>query len=374
MIPQPILWVLWFILAFPYIPQILPGTDSQPTFTFLVLGIVVMILANQKAASQKIIKKDYVYVAVIIILTLFISIIYNTVIQGNGVYVSRVLAFVQFLVAFVFGASKLLNLPIKWLQTSVLVYAMFTVVYFLTNGAIEEVLIKSRSSDSIQLMIAAGRGASTLSPEPSIMAIHIMNMVVFYTLYVGRMDFNRLTIAAVTFILMASLSGYGFFIAVIFLAILYPKYVMSAFVVLFALLGTFLMSLELSTYRILVILDGLRTYGFQYLMLDASFRSRYNSFIGYIDSFRDSFPLGDAFTLFSGGGFISIVSGLGLVGLLLFIAILVMLWRSTYPRNVKSLFLAWMFIYLLSGSFGTPLVGLILGLFAVNSIKYTRYK
>lgn len=328
-----------------------------------------MLLFNNKFVNQPIFTKRGIALTFLLLFTVLVGLFYNQFVAGNAIYFPRLIAFTQFLLAMSFGASRLFYLPDKWLVRFLVVYGIFTVIFYATGGLVEELLIRSRGTAGAEILVRTGRGARTLSPEPSIMSVHIFNMLVAYSLFFKRAKIEVGTFILVLFPLIASLSGYGFFIALMLVVIYYPiqTFVFAGFG--FLAFGQLLLNMELSGLRILFILNGLREYGPQFLLLDTSFRGRFNSFNQYVTSFKETFPFGDAFTIFSGGGFVSIISGLGMVGLLFYLSLLFLLLVSNYPVKVKLLFFVWLLIYSLSGSFGVPLVGLIVGLFVANAFR-----
>lgn len=368
-LPYAIMMVIWFILAVPYIPSVIPGTDSQPTFSLVLISVLTLFLFNHKFVKQPFITREGLAITLILTITVSVGLVYNYFVADNKIYVPRLIAFTQFLIALFFGASKLFYLPEKWLVRFLVVYVVFTVIYYATGGMVEDLLIKSRGAGGTEVLAVTGRGARTLSPEPSILSVHILNMVLMYSLFFKKARLGIKTFILVLIPLIGSLSGYGFFIALALILIYYPiQAIVSAGIGILAF-GQVLLNMELSGLRILFILNGLREFGPQFLLLDKSFRSRFNSFNDYLVSFQETFPFGDAFTLFSGGGFVSIISGLGLIGLLFYISLLFLLMVSNYPIQLKLLFFVWLLVYLLSGSFGVPLVGLIVGLFVANAFR-----
>jgi len=230
-------------------------------------------------------------------------------------------------------------------------------------------LIRSRSAEASNLLRSTGRGVRTLSPEPAILAIHLFSMYLLNSIYFNTIKISNKVLLLLLFPLIATLSGYGFFIALVILILNFPLFFFLTTSFVFVILGQFIMNFQLSGTRILFILDGIRKNGLDFLMMDRSFKSRYNSFMEYVESFEKNFPFGDAFSIFSGGGFISIISGLGIIGLFFFIILILLLIFSKYNIKVKLLFTFWFLIYLLSGSFGVPLVGIIIGFFSVNALK-----
>jgi hypothetical protein len=368
-LPYAIMLVIWYILAVPYIPSVIPGTDSQPTFSLVLLSVFALLLFNHKFVQQPFITREGLGITLTLLLTVLVGLVFNHFVAGNKIYVPRLIAFTQFLIALFFGASKLFYLPEKWLFRFMVVYVVFTAIYYATGGMVEDLLIKSRGAGGKEVLAITGRGARTLSPEPSILSVHILNMVLLYSLFFFKARLGWKTFLLVLIPLIGSLSGYGLFITVALVLIYYPIQTLSLAGVGLIAFGQTLLNMELSGLRVLFILNGLREYGPRFLLLDASFRSRFNSFYEYLMSFRETFPFGDAFTLFSGGGFVSIISGLGLVGLLFYISLLFLLVVSNYPIQIKLLFFVWLLVYLLSGSFGVPLVGLIVGVFVANAFK-----
>ncbi len=361
--------IIWFVIGFPYIPTLVAGTDNQPTFTLIFFCMMFFAFKNPKALHLNFINKYVVSTIVILFSTLLIGILYNFILFEKPPFLNRLFSFVQFLVAMLFGATTIFTLPRSWLKNVLWIYLIFTVVYFLTGGLVEEFLIRSRVEGVSELLANSGRGARTLSPEPSLMALHILNIILLFciTHLDYEMDYKNLILAIIT--LASSFSGYGFFIGFSLILIFYPRFFIGISIVSILILAPFLSKIELNGIRILMILDGLRENNINFLFQDESFNSRINSFLEYRNSFIETFPIGDSFTVFSGGGIISIISALGLIGFLFFLGILFLLLKSNYSTTLKLLFLLWLMIYFISGSFGVPLFGLILGAFIANSFK-----
>lgn len=366
-IPRGFMKWFWIVLVLPYVPSIIPGVDTQPTFTILIIILFLYALVKSNVFKAGFIKIYFLVVVSFLLSALIISLLFNVIVIKNEFQIPRLISFFQFLLAFIFGASAWFYLPDKWLKYSVIVYVVFTIIYFLSNGMLEDILIRSRD-EGAEHLIASGRGARTLSPEPAIMSVHIFNLVVLHAIYFKKVDFGIKQILLISFPLIASLSGYGFFIFLALLFIFYPLPFLGLIGFGSVVLLNFLNSFD-SGFRILLILNGIKEHGLEFILLDTSIRTRFFSFLGYLDSFTNNFPFGDGFTIFSGGGFISIISGLGIIGLLFFLFILVYLVLSSYSIKIKMLFLVWFVIYLFSGSTGVPLVGLILGRFMKNAFK-----
>jgi hypothetical protein len=95
---------------------------------------------------------------------------------------------------------------------------------------------------------------------------------------------------------------------------------------------------------------------------DLSFATRFNSFFAYIDRFINNLFIGDGFSLFQGGGFISIVASLGLVGFFIILFLLFKIFRTIKSGKLKYLLIFWFFLNLFSGPIGIPALGIIFGL------------
>ena len=370
--PKIISYLVWFVISFPFIPALVPGTDNQPTFTLLFFSMMLLACMKPQVLKLSFINKYVVSVVFILISAFLIGLFYNIIVFEKSPYLTRAFSFIQFLVAMIFGATTLYTLPRSWLQNILWVYVVFTVLFFLTGGLIEEFLIRSRIEGVSELLAISGRGARTLSPEPSIMAIHILNMILLFNLTRGghKINYKNLMLAMVP--LLGSLSGYGFFIAFALILIFHPKFFIGICIFIFLIFDPFLSTMEFNGTRNLLIIKGLKENGLNFLFEDQSFNSRIDSFLEYKNSFFNTFPFGDAFTIFSGGGIISIISALGLVGVLFFLGILLLLLISNYSLTVKALFFVWLTVYFISGSFGVPLFGLILGVFITNSFKHDK--
>jgi len=252
------------------------------------------------------------------------------------------------------------------------VYVIFTFVYYFTGGIVEEFLIGSRAAGVSELLAQSGRGARTLSPEPSIMAVHILNIILLNCLTFKNTEIGSKILLLALIPLFGSLSGYGFFIAFSLLLIFYPSVFIGILVILLLSLSTFNFNFDFNGMRASVIIEGMRENGIGFLLQDGSFNSRFYSFLEYKDAFVHAFPFGEAFTIFGGGGIVSLISALGLVGLLFFLGVFALLLFSHYSIRLKALFSVWLTVYFISGSFAVPLFGLILGVFVTNSFKHEK--
>jgi hypothetical protein len=98
------------------------------------------------------------------------------------------------------------------------------------------------------------------------------------------------------------------------------------------------------------------------LEADSSFSSRFASFFSYINTIKSNVILGDGFTVNQGGGYISIVSSIGIIGVLFFIYLLGKLYQKRIHWKLKFLIYFWFLINLFSGPIGIPTLGFIIGL------------
>ncbi len=364
--------MIWFIIAFPFIPSLVPGTDNQPTFSIVIFILLLFASFSPNKIKINFLNSFGFYLALILIITLGFSIVYNFLDEYKLPFLPRLFGFLQFIIAFIFGTTTFFTLHKRWLQIILWIYAIFTFIYYLTGGLIEEFLIRSRVEGVSEFLADSGRGARTLSPEPSILALHILNIILLNFLIhkKSKLTWELLLLALIP--LLGSLSGYGFFIAVTLILIFYPKLFFSISSLFLVILTPIFLYMQDSEIRVLLILRGFKENGIAFFLQDESFFSRFNSFLEYKNSFIHTFPFGDAFTIFGGGGIISLISALGLIGLLFFIVIFIFLLFSNYSMSIKVLFFAWLLVYFISGSFGVPLFGLILGVFITNSFKYEK--
>lgn len=361
MYPRFILFCLWFIIAIPFIPQLLPGSDNQPTFSFFAFIFLVL--------SSKSFSKKGLIIVTLLVFAFIIAYFYSNLFLGINFQSARVFAFIQFLLAIQLGSSKYFYLPEKWFYYFIRIYAFFTIIYFITGGYIEDRFILSRLSSSEDLILS-GRGARTLSPEPAIMSIQLLNIFVLHNLFYKKYRLNLISFVLLIISLLGSLSGYGFSIALLILFFFNPIiFLIIAFISSFSIY-ILSSSLNLGNSRIAILLSNLNEDGIRFFLNDASFLTRLTSFQEYTDSFIKTFPFGDAFTIVNGGGFVSIISALGIFGFIFFLIYFILITLPKYDIKLKILLLSWTMIHFLSGSFGVPLVGIIIGKFINDKIKY----
>ena len=71
---------------------------------------------------------------------------------------------------------------------------------------------------------------------------------------------------------------------------------------------------------------------------------------------------GDNFTILEGGGLIGVISGIGLIGLILFIIYLFKICTKFDKIKVILILFFWSILNFISGPFGIPTMGIIIGL------------
>ncbi len=371
----PVRVVLCFLFTitvfFPFIPAFISNTDTQPTL-FLLSFTTVLIFLISPNFYGKYLNQDFsilLYVFSIIIISI-ISIIINSFIYGQVVIFPRYISFLQFLAALIFGYTNSFEIFKKYAITIFVIYFVFTIIYFLTNGAVENILIRSRFFAEGKDLSSMGRGSRTLSPEPSFFATQMFNLFLIYSLLIakeGKLLFaNKKVIWILCFCLLCSLSGYGFVIFFILLMTFFPRFVLLTFS--FAIFFSSILIDLLADYSRLrgigLILKVIKNNPMILVKTDLSFATRFASFFSYIDSFKSHFFIGDGFSLLQGGGFISIVASLGLVGLLMILFFFSKIFSNVKSRQLKFLLLFWFFLNFFSGPIGIPALGIILGLIA----------
>lgn len=355
---------------FPFIPSLISSTDTQPTLFLLAITAVSIFLISPNFYSQ-FLKEDYsvlVYIFLLIFFSIF-SITLNSLFFGQFVIIPRYISFLQFLAALIFGYTNSFEFFKKYANKIFTIYFVFTLIYFFTNGAVENLLIRSRVFAEGQDLASMGRGSRTLSPEPSFFATQMFNLYLIYLLLLekqGEISIfrNKRVLFIVCFCLLSSLSGYGFVIFFVILSAFFTQYFLIAFAT--AIIFNSLIFDLLSDYSYLrgigLLLKVIKNNPAILLTTDASFATRFLSFFAYIDRFLNNLFLGDGFSLLQGGGFISIVASLGIVGASSLIYFFIRVFSSINNRKLKFLLVFWFFLNLFSGPIGIPAIGIILGL------------
>ena len=370
----PVRVVLCFLFTltvfFPFLPAFISSSDTQPTLFLLAITAILLFLISPNFFSQHL-DQDFtilIYVFILVIFSIF-SIVINAILYGQIVIFSRYISFLQFLAALIFGYTNSFQIFKKYAISIFKIYFIFTIVYFLTNGAIENFLIRSRFFSEGQDLASIGRGARTLSPEPSFFATQMFNLLLIYTLLLDKEGLknvfnNKKIIFIVSFCLLFSLSGYGFVIFFIILTTFFTRYITVLFslAILFNSLIIDLLDGFSNLRGIGLILKLIKNNPIILASTDLSIATRFNSFFAYIDRFKNNFFIGDGFSLFEGGGFISIVASLGLIGVLMILFLLKKIVININNTKLKYLLIFWFFLNLFSGPIGIPALGIIFGL------------
>lgn len=358
--------MIFFTILFPFIPSIIPTTDTQPTFFLLFLLSLLYVLINPG------IQRNYYHLSYIKIFSLFslVGLILTSVLIARlhidqPTLWTRIISFLQFVSAIFFAYNTKYFLKGNHLKTTLVIFAIFSIVFFLTHGMIERILIPART-DSFELMQKTGRGARTLSPEPSFFALHILNIYIIYCL-VASAEFKKRNGAIVfwfaSFCLLISLSGYGFVIFIMLMILRYRKLSLFFFAILLVSSGFVIKYLEtLQGFRAFKLLANILANDPSILLKDRSFAGRFGSFTTYLQNIKENVLLGDGFTLFQGGGFISVISSLGILAVGFFIYFLYRLLKKNISGKLKIMLIFWFLLNFFSGPIGIATLGVIIGL------------
>jgi hypothetical protein len=370
----PVRVVICFLFTltvfFPFLPAFISSTDTQPTLFMLAITAIVLFLISPNFFSAHL-NEDFtilVYVFALIVIS-FLSILFNSFFYNQVVILPRYISFLQFLAALIFGYTNSFYFFKKYANSIFVIYFVFTIIYFLTNGIVENSFIKSRIFGEGQDLASMGRGARTLSPEPSFFAIQMFNLFLIYTLLIEKESIkkvfnNKKVLFIVSFCLLCSLSGYGFAIFFVILAAFFTRYIfiLLGFAIVFNSLIIDLLDGFSNLRGIGLVLKIIKNNPLVLASTDLSFATRFNSFFAYIDRFKSNFFIGDGFSLLEGGGFISIVASLGLIGLLILLNLIIKIFTTIKSGKLKYFLIFWFFLNLFSGPIGIPAIGIIFGL------------
>lgn len=359
--------LIFFTLFFPFIPSLIPSTDTQPTFLLFITISLFYLLVQYKALPNyySLSYNKLLGLISLFVLTVFLVAI-NNFIGNKPILWARIISFFQFSLAIFFALNSKYFFEEKTLRRVFFIFAIFSVIFFLTKGLVERTLIPSRA-ESFEMLVESGRGARTLSPEPAFFALHILNLFVIYSLLFGSIlhgQKNRLLFFVALFCLTISLSGYGAVIAVLLLTLRYTKIAILTLGTLAALSGMILEYFgSLAQFRGLsLLLKIISDNPLVLIQTDRSFSTRVASFVSYLENIQKNLVLGDGFTVNQGGGYISIISSIGIIGLLFFIYFLIKVFRKRISGKLKFLIFFWFLINLFSGPIGIPTLGFIIGL------------
>ena len=360
--------LVWAVL-FPFVPGLVRSSDTQPTF-FLVFLVVLLVAFALPSVGRETFHISYwgVTLCAAMLLVLSFLLLFSNGFGTRASIPSRVFSFVQFCAASLWAVSGKYQWTRKPLFKAMFVYVVFTAIYFATHGLVENILIHSRQAASASLF-ESGRGARTLSPEPSFFAMQVFNIYILARLIGPSKDDpqspNDRFLLMIAFCLLASFSVYGALVLLIILADEYPRTVVIATAVVIFATGL--------AYGVLQHWQSLRAVAFvvalveshgsiaKIFLLDASLASRIDSLLAYTHSFAESPFIGNGFSLLQGGGFASIVAAFGLAGLIFFVWLFSRILRLHFPTSTKALLLVWFALNFVSGPIGVPIIGLIVG-------------
>jgi hypothetical protein len=366
--------LIFFTILFPFIPTIIPSTDTQPTFFLLFLLSVFYVLVYPKHLHNYYhLNYSKVYLIFSLVGIILVSVLFARFHIDSPTIWTRIISFLQFAAAIFFTYNTRYFLKEKDIRTTALIFAFFSIIFFLSQGLVERILIPGRT-DSFELLQKTGRGARTLSPEPSFFALHMLNLYLIYCLIVGS-EFKKrsgaLVFWTVSFCLLMSLSGYGFVIFLMLLVLRYTKISMM-FLVFIMVSSTYIVEYleSFQSFRGFKLLAKLLADNPTILLEDKSFSGRLGSFLTYMENIKDNFIFGDGFTLFQGGGFISVVSSLGILAFIFFIFFIYKLFAKRIPGKLKALLVFWFLINLFSGPIGIAPLGVIIGLVLRKDINF----
>lgn len=356
------------IVVFPFIPPLIPSSDTQPLLT-LVFILYLLIGCHFVGTKLKIVLDRNIYFFLFFIVVVLINFASNYSLFCKVPVYSRYFAFIQFLIAVFLGLFFKVNFNPKWFTYVLISYFFFTVIYFLTNGLLENQFILSRDIESSDLF-NIGRGARTLAPEPSFFALNLFNLFVINSILkpVVSNRIKTLNFSLLALLLLSSLSGYGILILFIILLVQYPKKVLLFSCIILLLFPVFFEKLQqFENFRSAQILIKIVTENpLSLVSSDASIASRFLSFTNYIETIQDNLLLGDNFSVVEGGGLIGLISGLGLIGLIYSIILFIkILYYILFPK-LFILIIFWFFLNFVSGPFGIPAFGIIIGLILRN--------
>lgn len=353
--------LIFFAIAFPFLPPIF-RTDTQPFFS-IVVGTFFFLILLFKIPLKTTFK--FTKFATIITLLFILNLLFSTFINNsfsNQGSLQRFLSFSQFIIAFFIGSSLILKFDHKIFYKFIWVYLLFTIIFFITGGFVEKLLL-SRTSDFLLLTIS-GRGASTLSPEPSFYALSVWNIFIINSMlirdnYNSKKDFLFIVLSLIC--ILSTMGGY----AVVYFLVISSLYlfdlVRKSTFLLLILLGTFFYIIYNYSSRAIKLVTSILETGINISTADASISSRLISFSIYWKNFIENLLTGNGFEYFGGGGFISIFSGLGILttSIILFIVIKYLFTKNSL--RLKLIILTWVSVNLISGPMGIPAIGFILG-------------
>ena len=359
---------VWAVL-FPFVPVLIPSSDTQPTF-LLVLLLAMLISLAFPATGRRLFRLSLpgAIAATLVAVGVYACLVIANLSRADSTIPSRLISFLQFSAAAFWAYAGKHEWSEKVLFRALVIYAVFTVIYFATGGIIENTLIHSRMENA-EILFAMGRGARTLSPEPSFFALQVFNIFVLARILFSRAhdgSVNSLRWVLITgFCLAASFSAYGAILLVLVVLAVYPR--LFVLVAVLAIASWGILSRYMADWdsvravKVLFALVQARGSLTDLTSLDASLSSRLVSFGDYVRSFGRNPFFGDGFSLYQGGGFVSIVAALGLAALGFFVAVLRKIVMMPLDHRTKVILLIWFAMNFISGPIGIPIIGVVVG-------------
>ena len=359
--------LIFLAAAFPFVIPLIPSTDTQPTFTLAVFLLAALACVASFDRPFRLRRSDFLLAGGIVLGGLLW---FTASVAANGFEVGNLNRAVSYAMLLVAVATGLLNDRIFTpgrLTMAFKLYLLFTALFFISDGAIEGLLIRSRGAEALSGLTESGRGASTLSPEPSFFAFQVFTLFLAARLTVwNELDRRRqhvvqwMTIA----LLLSSLGGYGILYAAVVVFLSGWRYMLAGAVVAIGGAAVLVSSYDLASLRFVRLFTTLlrdAVTGDSLTVTDISTLGRLNSFLDYIRTFLEKPIFGDAFDLFGGGGLVSVPASVGLFGLALLLLFLVATFTARIGFKLKVALLVWFVFQFVSGPVGLPLVGLLIG-------------
>jgi len=362
-VSDPLSIVILYLAAFPFVVPVFSRTDTQPTFALVFLAVSTLFATTGMARTLTLEKTRFLLVFSILFISIAIISV-NVMFFGADVQFSRIGSFGMFVIG-IFAGVHLARLQVAAHHILIILYlyVVFTVIFFLTGGMIEERLIQSREMDFSELA-NIGRGASTLSPEPSFFAFQIFSLFIVANLILWDVasDAQKQRIQKLTIgLLLSSFGGFGAIYTLLIIGTFKVRYVIAVALAGIAVVVVYFDSVEQYGTRLFVLLQLFLRDGSS-ILEDASVASRLTSFLQYLEIFLENPVFGDGFSHIGGGGFVSLIASMGISWVVVLILVGKMIIDLKAPKRIKNCLIAWFILQFLSGPLGIPFVGVTLGL------------
>ncbi len=362
---------LLFTIFFPYVPGILP-TDTQPWFLGFWFFLFFLFAISKNNLGRIGISKTNRY-TLYFLFFIFISLVFSiskNIFLGNLPTLTRIVSFLQFFVALLYGVGlDSMRIKENTFFRVIIVYLVFTGIFFLTNGAVENLLTFRKIDTS--LLLSTGRGARTLSGEPSFFAYSIFNIYIIKHLLYPQTSFSSkkdlFFHTMVLVCLLLSFSGFGIVIFSLIFITRFPKIIFLGLLGLPFLIEVIQTKLDESTNRAFVLWRLLLKGNADMLFnrsssLGYSFKVRLDAFLYNLNNFIENPILGAGFAETNvGGGLISYTGELGILFLFLLFLFFTKILLNQKGWRIKLLLIFWLTIRTISDSMGIPGIGVIIG-------------